>query len=153
MRPMLQAVTDPGVARLPSQYPAIPSLLDEMCDEGISPEKASTYLFSSMLTTFITDDVEPQRRGRVLEQLEQYAQAATKGQGASALPTDDLALLILFLEDQTHRWAEAGAVTKVESDIFLSELIGALRGVAPRDRTMGRMMEFLASVNRPGPAA
>jgi len=150
---MLRAITDPDLARLPSQYRAIPSLLDEMCDEGSSPERASTYLFSSMLTHFITDDIEPPRRAQVLQQIERYAQAATKGQGASVLPTDDLALLILFLDDQVHRWAEAGAVTKADSEIFLSELIGALSGVAPRDRTVGRLMAFLASLKTRGPAA
>ena len=144
MDPFCRAMTEPALVALAVQYRTQKDLIDDMWAEGVSPEQTAAYGLSAILTNCIAE-IDDARRTDVLSQVERYAQAATVGRAASAIPTDELGLLIIAVEDQVHQWAEHGLATTVEAEIVLSELIGALRGASPRDRTTGRFMDFLAS--------
>jgi len=144
MDPFLAAMTEPGLVALASRYREQDSLLDDMWAEGIRPEQAAAYGLSAILTNFIAE-IGRARRADVLSQVERYAEAATVGKAASAMPTDELGLLLIAVEARVHDWAERGLTPEGEAELVLSELLGALNGASPHDRTMGRFIDFLES--------
>ena len=142
--PIFEAMSDPALRRLPQQFPSVDRYLDELSDgEVTSPEQASSHLLCRMVTSFVTDDIDASRRNDVLDKIQVYVDAASRTPGAAAPPTDDLALLVLVVEDKVEGWAESGAVTKEESAIIRSELLGALSGISAEQRKAHRLIDLI----------
>lgn len=112
-------------------YPGVENAIVDHFHRGVEYRDCCIAVVTSVLPDQIEHHHGDDQRELILDQL------TDKGMPLAAKAP--LARAILSAEDFAHRWSTTGKVEAVSRDIMMNEIIGALQGFSPEERSRRRI--------------
>lgn len=102
----------------------------------------------TLLTVWLTDHIERRfpasRVEAAYSQLENWFTEQEKGHTPD-VPQEPIALLTLLINQKASAWVTTERIDKVDGELFISEILGALKGETFQERSANRIVGGLLS--------
>jgi hypothetical protein len=122
-------------------YPGVENAILDHFHRGVGYRDCCIAVVASVLPDQIEHHYGDDQRAIILDQL--------TAKGMSFAAKAPIARAILSAEDFAHRWSATGNVEEESRDLMMNEIIGALQGFSPEERSRRRFDRAFSQLVHP----